>query len=83
MFIQHTVNAEDGSSLHAENCIACHASMTGGDGSVLYTREDHSVKSVDDLRKQVNRCQSSLGLNWSDEQISSVQQYLNTSFYKF
>jgi len=78
-----SAHAQDGSTLHAENCIACHAAMTGGDGSVLYTRDDRVVKSSDALSKQVNRCQSSLDLNWSNGQIDSVQQYLNTLFYQF
>ena len=78
-----TVHAQDGAALHQENCIACHAAMTGGDGSVLYTRDDRGVKSLDALSKQVDRCQSSLGLAWSNDQISSVQQYLNNSYYKF
>ena len=78
-----TANAQDGATLHGENCIACHAAMTGGDGSVLYTRNDRGVNSSDALTKQVNRCQSSLGLNWSNDQINSVQQYLNKSFYQF
>ncbi len=78
-----SLSAQDGAALYAENCVACHAAMTGGDGSVLYTRDDRSVKSSDALHKQVNRCQSSLGLNWSNAQINSVQQYLNNSFYKF
>jgi hypothetical protein len=76
-------HAQDGSTLHSENCIACHAAMTGGDGSVLYTRNDRSVKSSDALSKQVDRCQSSLDLNWSNDQIGSVHQYLNTLFYQF
>jgi len=76
-------HAQDGTTLHAENCIACHAAMTGGEGSVLYTRDDRNVKSSEALSKQVNRCQSSLGLNWSKEQINAVQQYLNKSFYHF
>ena len=78
-----SVHAQDGSTLHSENCIACHAAMTGGDGSVLYTRDDRTVKSSDVLSKQVDRCQSSLDLNWSNDQIDSVQQYLNTLFYQF
>jgi hypothetical protein len=82
-FLLQTAAAEDGAALHEENCIACHAAMTGGEGTVLYTRDDHAVKSSDALTKQVNRCQSSLGLGWSNAQINSVQQYLNQSFYKF
>ena len=81
-FLQ-TAHAQDGKALHQENCIACHAAMTGGEGSVLYTRDDRGVKSLDALSKQVDRCQSSLGLNWSNDHISSVQQYLNELFYKF
>lgn len=77
------VLANEGLALHAENCVACHSAMTGGDGSVLYTREDRVVGSLDALNKQVHRCQSSLGLSWSSEQISTVQQYLNATFYKF
>jgi len=38
---------------------------------------------LDALTKQVNRCQSSLGLDWSNENITAVQQYLNATFYKF
>ena len=80
-FLQ-TAHAQDGEALHQKNCIACHAAMTGGEGSVLYTRDDRGVKSLDALSKQVDRCQSSLGLNWSNDHISSVQQYLNELFYQ-
>lgn len=82
IFLQ-TAAAEDGAVLHEKNCIACHAAMTGGEGTILYTRDDRAVKTSDELTKQVNRCQSSLGLDWSNTQINSVQQYLNQSFYSF
>ncbi len=75
--------AENGSLLHEENCIACHAAMTGGDGSVLYTRKNRNVTSSEALTKQVNRCQSSLELNWSEQQINTVQSYLNKMYYNF
>ncbi len=78
-----TTYAQDGASLHSSNCVACHAAMTGGDGSVLYTRDDRNVKSLDALSKQVKRCQSSLELNWTNDQVNSVRQYLNTSYYHF
>ncbi len=82
-FVIQTTLAEDGALLHQENCIACHAAMTGGEGSVLYTRKDHKVTSLEALTKQITRCQSSLELNWTPKQISAVHEYLNTSFYKF
>ena len=78
-----TAFSEDGDVLHQENCIACHAAMTGGDGSVLYTRKDHKVKSTEALTKQINRCQSSLALDWNVDQITTVHNFLNTTFYKF
>ena len=75
--------AEDGSILHEKNCIACHAAMTGGDGSVLYTRNNRNVTTSDALTKQINRCQSSLALNWSEQQINAVHSYLNKMYYNF
>lgn len=74
---------EAGKALHQQNCISCHAAMTGGDGTVLYTRTDRRVSSLDSLQKQVNRCQSSLELNWSTQQLEDVHQYLNANFYNF
>ncbi len=79
----YAADAQSGKNLHQENCIACHAAMTGGDGSVLYTRKDHRATSKETLAKQVNRCQSSLGLNWSTTQQQDVQQFLNDMFYNY
>lgn len=31
-----------GKQLVDKNCIACHAARFGGDGSKMYTREDHT-----------------------------------------
>jgi len=75
--------ADTGNQLHEENCIACHAAMTGGDGSVLYTRKDRKAMSSSALNKQVNRCQTSLGLNWNTDQVNVVHDYLNTMFYHY
>ena len=85
LFTSHLSAADTqlGGKLHQDNCIACHAAMTGGDGSVLYTRKDRRVTSLDSLAKQVHRCQSSLGLNWSTDQQQNVQHYLNEKFYNF
>ncbi len=74
---------EKGKALHQENCVSCHSAMTGGDGSVLYTRTDRRVTSTDGLQKQIHRCQSSLELNWSTQQLEDVHQYLNANFYNY
>ena len=65
-----------GQSLHDANCMKCH-------DSGVYTHPDRKVTTIDGLRKQVKRCELSLGLTWFDEQTEDVVQYLNSSYYKF
>lgn len=72
-----------GKELHDENCIRCHVSMVGGDGSGIYVREDRKMDSLATLNKQVRRCKTSLGVPWPDHQIDDVITYLNSTFYKF
>lgn len=72
-----------GMSLHNNNCVACHARMTGGDGSTLYTRADRKVTSLPKLAAQVRRCETNLGLTWFDEDVEAVTEYLNATHYQF
>ena len=73
----------DGRTLHQQNCVACHANMTGGDGSTLYTRKDRRVSTLKGLGAQVRLCESNLGLTWFDDQVDAVVSYLNENYYKF
>jgi mono/diheme cytochrome c family protein len=68
--------ADNGAALHQENCTSCH------DDSV-YTRKDRRVTSMAGLKKQVQRCELSLGLKWFEEDVDDVVSYLNTTYYKF
>lgn len=80
------LNAADisnGKSLHDGNCIHCHASLLGGDGTSIYTRENRKMESYPALDKQVRRCRDSLGMAWPEDQIMDVITYLNESFYHF
>ncbi|MGD8527030.1 MAG: hypothetical protein PVJ63_12330 [Thioalkalispiraceae bacterium] len=82
----HPVWAADianGKSLHDGNCIHCHASLLGGDGTAIYTRENRKIESYAALDKQVRRCRDSLGMPWPEEQILDVINYLNENFYHF
>lgn len=63
-------------ALYDANCISCH-------GSEIYTRDPRMVASLDGLERQVQRCESALGLRWFDEDIKDVAAYLNHHFYKF
>jgi len=65
-----------GKQLQQKNCMSCH-----DDG--MYTREDRFIKKTSSLRTQVQRCESTLGLKWFDEDVDDVTAYLNKTFYHF
>ena len=65
------------------NCINCHAENFGGDGSTIYTREYHKVKTSKGLVVQVRNCNTMLGLKWFEDEELNVAKYLNQTYYKF
>ena len=71
-----TATTGDSAELHAANCTSCH-------DDAVYTRKDRRVTSLAGLKKQVQRCELSLGLKWFDEDIDAVTDYLNSTYYKF
>ena len=72
----HAADASNGKSLQQESCMGCH------DDS-MYTRENRKVTSLGGLKKQVMRCEQSLGLTWFDEDVTDVTGYLNTTYYHY
>jgi cytochrome c2 len=72
-----------GKTLVEKNCISCHASTYGGNGSEMYTRPFHKVKSAKALVTQVRACNTNLGLKWFDEEELNAAAYLNKTYYKF
>ena len=81
--ISLAADMEHGEKLHEAHCKACHVSMSGGDGSLLYTRKNRRIDSLAKLEAQVRRCESNLELKWFEEDIEGVVQLLNTRYYKF
>ncbi len=79
----YAINIENGKELHDSNCTSCHVELQGGDGTGIYTRENNRIESYPALIKQVKRCRDSLGVEWPEEHVNDVVEYLNTSFYKF
>jgi mono/diheme cytochrome c family protein len=65
-----------GEEAHQKYCYKCHTDD-------VYTREDHFVKSIDALKKQVVRCKDANDIPWFDEDVDAVVQFLNTKYYKF
>jgi cytochrome c2 len=72
-----------GKTLIDKNCISCHASSYGGDGSEIYTREFHKVKTSKALVAQVRTCSTNLDLKWFDDEELNAAAYLNHLYYKF
>jgi mono/diheme cytochrome c family protein len=72
-----------GKTMVEKSCIACHASKFGGDGSGIYTREDHMVKTSKGLLAQIRNCNTMLGLTWFEDEELHVASYLNKTYYKF
>jgi len=85
IIISIPVNAdiENGKELHDSNCTSCHISIQGGDGSGIYTRDHKRIETYPALIKQVNRCRDSLGMEWPENHVNDVVNYLNTTFYKY
>jgi mono/diheme cytochrome c family protein len=76
-------DAKAGKKLLEKHCIACHASSYGGDGSEIYTREYHKVKTSKGLLAQVRACNTNLDLKLFDEEEQNVAAYLNQTYYHF
>ena len=72
-----------GKALHDKNCVSCHASSFGGDGSAMYTRDFAKVTSAKGLIAQVRNCNTNIGLKWFEDEELNVAAYLNKTYYKF
>ena len=72
-----------GKALHDKTCTSCHVGMLGGDGSKMYTRADHKVKTAQQLAARVSACNTNTGAGWFPEDEAHVAAYLNQQYYKF
>jgi hypothetical protein len=78
-----TADAKTGKVLVTKNCVTCHSESFGGDGSSVYTRESHKVKTSKGLVAQVRNCNTMIGLKWFEDEELNVAKYLNQTYYKF
>ena len=72
-----------GKVLHDKNCVSCHASSFGGDGSAMYTRDFSKVSTIKGLITQVRNCNTNIGLKWFEDEELNVAAHLNKTYYKF
>lgn len=78
-----TGNAETGKKLFEQNqCNSCHIKMVGGDGSEVFTRPDHKVRSAPQLIKQMSFCAANAGVDLSAQDEQDLGAYLNQRYYK-
>lgn len=77
-------NSDEGKkSVDQHKCNACHIRKMGGDGSAIYTRPDHKIKSPASLATQISTCSTNLGLMLFEDEEENLGAYLNKTFYKF
>jgi cytochrome c2 len=64
-------------------CSTCHTKMLGGDGSKIFTRAEHKVKTAQSLATQITTCSVNLGLTIFPEDEEHLGAYLNNNYYHF
>ena len=69
-------DSAEGKRLYDANCTGCH------DASV-YTRQNHSVRSLDALQQQLQGCGHVAKKNLSATETQNLVKYLNDRFYHF
>lgn len=75
--------AEQGQTLHDSQCIECHSRMTGGDGTVIYGRDDRLATTLEKLQQRVSHCSKGANTGWTETEIHAVTEYLNSTFYHY
>ena len=65
-----------GKLLYETHCNACHTSK-------IHWREQKLATDWVSLKAEVSRWQASIGLSWSEEEITDVTHYLNAAHYDF
>lgn len=65
-----------GQALYENHCQSCHADWA-------HTRSGRKVTTPSELRQRVAAWSNHAGLNWSDEEVSDVAEYLERNFYRF
>ena len=67
---------ERGQLLYENHCTSCHA-------STVHVRDQRKSKTPAELRAWILRWSGELKLNWSEDELADVYQYLNNRYYKF
>jgi mono/diheme cytochrome c family protein len=74
--VQASAGAERGRMLYENHCTSCHI-------STLHIRDQRKSKTPAEMRAWILRWSGELKLDWSEEELADVHQYLNNRYYKF
>jgi len=69
-------DAAQGKRLHDTHCMGCH-------DAAVYTRKDRVVRSLDELREQLEGCSHMARKEFSPTEMQDIIKYLNERFYRF
>lgn len=69
--------------IHQQQCSDCHGRLMDGDPDRLYTRDDRKINTRQGLNSQVRACSVNLNLQWFDDEIENMAEYLNRHYYRF
>ncbi len=76
-------NVENGKKLFAGyDCASCHRAKMGGDGSSIFSRPDHTVRTIADLIPQIKFCSGNIGAQLTAQEEQDLAAYLNQRYYK-
>lgn len=64
-----------GQLLYENHCQDCHT-------SIVHVRDAHRVRTMDDLEHAVSHWAAELKLDWSDDEIGDVVDYLSQRYYQ-
>ncbi|MGH1360410.1 MAG: hypothetical protein ACRBC3_16760 [Burkholderiaceae bacterium] len=65
-----------GRMLYETQCTQCH-------NSVLHLRDPRLAQTFDEVRIQVRRWSKAAGVEWGQEEVEDVTDYLNAVFYRY
>lgn len=71
-----SADVERGRLLYENHCTSCHI-------STLHVREQRKSKTPAEMRAWIVRWSEELKLNWREDELADVYQYLNNRYYKY
>ena len=68
-------DSANGAKLH-DSCLGCH-------GTELYVAADAKVKTLSDLKKEVEIWNDRMNPKFDEQEVEDITAYLNSTYYKF